>query len=279
MNYSSIVRKTLQVFLAVALMCCGGMAYAQQPVTGQVVDAIGPVIGATVIVEGSTLGSQTDFDGKFIIDAPEGTPIVVSCMGYKDVKTTLVAGMVVTLTEDSTLLEEVVVVGYGVQKKETLSGAISVIKDEQLQNKGSLSSPLQALQGQVPGVIITRGSSAPGDESWSMSLRGASSKNNTEPLVIIDGVAYESINEMRLLNPSDIQSMSFLKDGSAAIYGSRAAGGVVLITTKSGAKGRAKVEYTGQLVCSQKRERARKQSDDECRRIAGQPYACQRNIP
>ncbi len=247
MNHSSIIRKTLQVFFIAVLMCCGWAANAQQAVTGQVTDEIGPVIGATVIVEGSTVGTQTDFDGKFTINAPEGTAIVVSCMGYKDVRTTLSQNMTVTLSEDATLLEEVVVVGYGVQKKETLSGAISVVKDEQLQNKGSLSSPLQALQGQVPGVIITRSSSAPGDESWSMSLRGASSKNNTEPLVIIDGVAYESINEMRLLNPSDIQSMSFLKDGSAAIYGSRAAGGVVLITTKAGAKGRAKVEYTGSV--------------------------------
>lgn len=244
---NQFAKQTLQVFLAAVVLCCSWNVYAQQAVTGQVIDALGPVIGATIIVEGSTVGAQTDFDGNFSLNVPEGTPIVVSCMGYKDVKTTLSAGMVVTLEEDSTLLEEVVVVGYGIQKKETLSGAISVVKDEQLQNKGALSSPVQALQGQVPGVIITRSSSAPGDESWSMSLRGASSKNSAEPLVIIDGVAYESINEMRLLNPSDIQSISFLKDGSAAIYGSRAAGGVVLITTKSGAKGRAKVEYTGSV--------------------------------
>lgn len=243
------VRKTLQLLLAAALLCCVQSAFAQKAsVTGTVVDALGPVVGATVIVEGSDVGAQTDLDGKFILNAKEGTAIVVSCMGYRDVRTVLSDGMLVKLEEDTTVLEEVVVVGYGVQKKETLSGAISVVKDEQLQNKGSLSSPLQALQGQVPGVIITRSSSAPGDESWSMSLRGASSRNNSEPLVIIDGVAYESINEMRLLNPSDIQSMSFLKDGSAAIYGSRAAGGVVLITTKSGAKGKAKVEYTGSVT-------------------------------
>ena len=111
--------------------------------------------------------------------------------------------------------------------------------------KGALSSPLQAMQGQIPGVIITRQSSAPGDENWGMSLRGAVSTNSSEPLVIIDGVVYESINDMRLLNPSDIESMSFLKDGAAAIYGSRAAGGVVLITTKKGKEGRAKVEYSG----------------------------------
>lgn len=231
-----------------ALLCWGGQVYAQQQVAGKVVDADGmPVVGAMVVVDGTAKGSQTDLEGNFTLNAAEGTSVTVSFMGYKDVKTTLKNGMTVTLQDDAELLDEVVVVGYGVQKKETLSGSVAVASEKMLKEKGSLSSPLQALQGQVPGVIITRGSSAPGDESWSMSLRGASSRNNVEPLVIIDGVAYESINEMRLLNPSDIKSMSFLKDGAAAIYGSRAAGGVVLITTKSGASGKAKVEYSGSV--------------------------------
>ncbi len=248
MKLHSIVRKTLQVLLMPVLLTWGGQLYAQQQVSGQVIDAIGPVIGATVMVDGTSTGTQTDLDGNFTLNVPEGTAVTVVCMGYRDVKTALKNGMVITLAEDATLLEEVVVVGYGVQKKETLSGAIAVAGEKMLKEKGTLSSPLQALQGQVPGVIITRGSSAPGDEGWSMSLRGASSANSVEPLVIIDGVAYESINEMRLLNPSDIASMSFLKDGAAAIYGSRAAGGVVLITTKSGSKGKAKVEYSGSVT-------------------------------
>ena len=125
--------------------------------------------------------------------------------------------------------------GYGTQKKSSLTGAVAVVGAKMLQEKGGLSSPLEALQGQVPGVMITRSSSAPGDESWGLSLRGSVSVNSTEPLIIIDGVAYESVNELRLLNPNDIESMNFLKDGAAAIYGSRAAGGVVLITTKKGA--------------------------------------------
>ena len=120
-----------------------------------------------------------------------------------------------------------------------------VVDEKIFKEKGGLSSPLQALQGQVPGVMITRGSSAPGDESWGLNLRGSVSVNSTEPLIIIDGVAYESVNELRLLNPNDIASINFLKDGAAAIYGSRAAGGVVLITTKKGAEGRVKVEYSG----------------------------------
>ena len=244
---SNTIKKALPALLTGVMLLFGAQLRAQV-VTGKVVDALGPVIGATVIVDGTLNGTNTDLDGIFSIQAPEGTPVTVSIIGYKDVKTTLKQGMTVVLEEDSEMLEEVVVVGYGTVKKESLSGAIAVVKEEMLQEKGSLSSPVQALQGQVPGVIITRGSSAPGDESWSMSLRGAVSANNTEPLVVIDGVAYESINELRLLNSSDIASMSFLKDGAAAIYGSRAAGGVVLITTKKGKAGAAKVNYNGSFT-------------------------------
>jgi len=241
------IKKCLQAVLLIATLLYGtGTAFAQGTVSGHVLDADGvPVIGAAVIVDGTTTGTTTDLDGAFTIAAEAGSPVTVSCIGYMDVKTVLAEGMTITMEIESTLLDDVVVVAYGVQKKETLTGAISVVKDEMLQEKGALSSPLQAMQGQIPGVIITRSSSAPGDESWGMSLRGAVSTNSSEPLVIIDGVAYESINDMRLLNPSDIESMSFLKDGAAAIYGSRAAGGVVLITTKKGQSGRAKVEYSG----------------------------------
>lgn len=245
MNVS--IKRCLQAVLLTAAFLCGtGTAFAQGPVSGRIVDTDGlPVIGAAVMVDGTTTGTTTDLDGVFTIAAEENVPVTVSCIGYKNVSTTLKDGMTVVMEIESTLLDDVVVVAYGVQKKETLTGAISVVKDEMLQEKGALSSPLQAMQGQIPGVIITRQSSAPGDENWSMSLRGAVSANSSEPLVIIDGVAYESINDMRLLNPSDIESMSFLKDGAAAIYGSRAAGGVVLITTKKGNSGRAKVEYSG----------------------------------
>ncbi len=235
--------------LTVMLLCWGGQLFAQQRVSGQVLDSDGaPVIGAVVIVDGTSEGTGTDIDGRFTLNVKPGTSVTVSIMGYKDAKVSLTNGMTIRMEEDTTLLEEVVVVGYGVQKKETLTGAISVVNDKALEDKGSLASPLQAMQGQIPGVIITRGSSAPGDESWSMNIRGAVSTNNSDPLVIIDGVAYDSVNDMRLLNPSDIASMSFLKDASAAIYGSRAAGGVLLITTKKGTSGRAKVEYSGSVA-------------------------------
>lgn len=217
-------------------------------VTGEVLDSNGePLIGATVMLKGSTDGVATDFDGKFTLKAPVGSTIVISYIGYKTQEVKYDGQPItVTLAEDTEMLDEVVVVGYGTQKKATMTGAVAVVGADALANKGNLSSPVQALQGQVPGVIITRNSSAPGDESWSMSLRGAVSKNAATPLIIIDGVEYESVNDLRLINPSDIESMNFLKDAAASIYGSKAAGGVVLITTKQ-AKGdsKVKVDYNG----------------------------------
>ncbi len=234
------------------LVGCPATAVAQSThqtagsISGQVVDNTGePMIGATVTVKGTKEAVACDLDGNFTIKAAPGATLVVSYVGYKPSEVKAADGMTVTMQEDSEVLSDVVVVGFGTAKKETLTGAVSVVNAAAFKEKGNLSSPLQALQGQVPGVIITRSSSAPGDESWGMSLRGSSSINSAEPLIIIDGVASESVNEMRLLNSNDIESINFLKDGAAAIYGSRAAGGVVLITTKKGAAGKVKVEYNG----------------------------------
>jgi TonB-linked SusC/RagA family outer membrane protein len=247
----------------VALGLLAGMALGSQPIVaaevtspvvaqqqqakGKVVDKSGePLIGVTVQVVGQTGGTVTDIDGKYTIDAQKGAKLKFSYVGYKDQTIAYDGAPVnITMSEGEEMLQELVVVGYGTQKKESLTGAVTVVDSKAFQEKGGLSSPLQALQGQVPGVMITRSSSAPGDESWSMNLRGASSMNSTEPLVIIDGVACNSVNDMRLLNSNDIESINFLKDGSAAIYGSRAAGGVVLITTKKGKEGRLKIEYGG----------------------------------
>ena len=194
-------------------------------VKGLVVDATGEsVIGASVLEKGTTNGVITDIDGNFTLN---------------------VSSQKIVMREDSEVLAEVVVVGYGSQKKETLTGAVTVVDDKMLKDKGALSSPAQALQGQVPGVVITRNSAAPGDESWNMKLRGSFSKNNSDPLVIIDGVESESFSQ---LNPADIESINFLKDASAAIYGSKAAGGVILIQTKKAKAGKAKVEYGGSVT-------------------------------
>ena len=216
----------------------------QQQVQGTVVDKTGePLIGVTVQVVGQQGGTVTDLDGHYSIKAAKGAQIKFSYIGFTEQVLKVTGSKLdVTMSEDNQTLQEVVVVGYGTQKKESLTGAVTVVDSKAFQQKGGLSSPLEALQGQVPGVIITRSSSAPGDESWGLNLRGSVSMNSTEPLVIIDGVAANSVSEMRNLNPNDIESINFLKDGSAAIYGSRAAGGVVLITTKKGKEGQVKVE-------------------------------------
>ena len=230
----------------------GGAQWAQQTnaVEGIVTDANGePIIGASIVIKGTTNGTITDLDGKFSLPNATGT-LVISYIGYKTQEIALNGQkqLKVVMQEDSEILEEVVVVGYGTVKKESLTGSVTVVDDKAFAEKGNLSSPLQALQGQVPGVMITRSSSAPGDESWNMNLRGSVSVNSTEPLVIIDGVASNSVNDLRLINPNDIESINFLKDGSAAIYGARAAGGVVLVTTKKGKEGKTKVEYSGSVT-------------------------------
>ena len=206
-----------------------------------------PLIGVTVMIDGQqTGGAVTDFDGNYSIKVSKNAALKFSYIGYQEQKVP-VAGkstINVKMKEDAELLQEVVVVGFGTQKKESLTGAVTVVDAKAFESKGSLSSPLQALQGQVAGVMITRSSSAPGEEGWNMKLRGSVSKNSGGPLVIIDGVA----GDMGSVNAADIETINFLKDGAAAIYGSRAADGVVLITTKKGKEGKVKINYTGSVT-------------------------------
>lgn len=223
----------------------------QQQVQGTVVDKTGePLIGVTVQVVGQQGGAVTDLDGHYSIKAAKGAQIKFSYIGFTEQILKVTGNTLdVTMSEDSQALQEVVVVGYGTQKKESLTGAVAVVDAKAFQDKGSVSSPLQALQGSVPGVVITRNSGAPGDESWGMSLRGAVSTNNASPLVIVDGVEYsDGINGLRLLNSADIESINFLKDASAAIYGSKAAGGVVLVTTKRAKDAKMTIEYSGSFT-------------------------------
>lgn len=270
MKLKSTFLKKKCVLIAVATLFSGGLLQlkaennpssspqmtnqATRTIKGKVMEENGdPLIGVSVSVDKTTTAVMTDLEGNYQIKLPSGnTKLKFVYVGYKeqvvDVGSKTIQNIV--LQEDNKVLDEVVVVGYGTQKKATLSGSVATVNSESFQQKGNLSSPLQALQGQVPGVMITRSSTAPGDESWSMSLRGAVSANSTEPLIIIDGVAYNSVNDLRLLNPNDIESINFLKDGAAAIYGSRAAGGVVLITTKQGKQGKTKVEYSGTMQTS-----------------------------
>lgn len=218
-------------------------------VEGVVVDEAGmPVIGASILEKDTTNGVITDIDGRFVLNlTSEKSIIVISYIGYKTLEVGAGSGSLgmITLKEDSEMLDEVVVVGYGAQKKKTLTGSVAVIGDEIFKDKGTVSNPLQAMQGQVPGLMITRSSAAPGEEGWDISIRGAVSKNSTEPLLIIDGVPASGVSEMAQLNSADIESINFLKDASAAIYGSKAAGGVILVTTKRPKSGKAKIEYNG----------------------------------
>ena len=212
-------------------------------ITGVVKDNFGPVIGANVSVKGTTIGAITDMDGKFSFEAPDDGILVVSFIGYTTQEIPLKGktDFNITLSEDNEMLDEVVVVGYGVQKKVNLSGSVAAIDGEQIAAKPATDA-LSALQGEMPGVTITRGGGQPGSEGAAIQIRGYSSVNDAEALVLIDGVE----GNMALLNSEDIESISVLKDAaSCAIYGARAAAGVVLITTKSGVAGKPKVTYNG----------------------------------
>lgn len=220
----------------------------QKVVKGQIVDKTGePIIGATVLQKNGKATAVTDLDGNFTINVDGNATLQISYIGYKTQEIAVKGReqLHITMEEDSQVLQELVVVGYGSQKKETLTGAVTVVDSKMLDNKGTLSNPAQALQGQVPGVFITRNSSAPGAESWNMKLRGSYSKNQGSPLVIIDGVESDDFSQ---LNPSDIESINFLKDASAAIYGSKAAGGVILVQTKKAKNGKVQVDYSGSVT-------------------------------
>lgn len=220
-------------------------------VKGQVVDATGePVIGATVQVKGTTNGTITDFDGNFTLNnVPEKGILVISYIGYKtqEVNISGKTNVKVVLKEDTEVLDEVVVVGYGAQKKASLTSSISQIKgDEAFKNKG-IANATVALQGEVPGLTITRTSTRPGSEGAEMKIRGDISVNGkSSPLVIIDGIT-GSLDELNAMDASDIENISVLKDASAAIYGARSASGVVLVTTKRGKKGKAQISYSGSV--------------------------------
>ncbi|WP_339900900.1 SusC/RagA family TonB-linked outer membrane protein, partial [uncultured Cyclobacterium sp.] len=203
-------------------------------ITGTVVDVNGePIPGVTVSVPGTGSGTATDLDGKYRINVDEGATLVFSFIGFvsQRIQVSDQSMINITLLEDTSALDEVVVVGYGTQKRENLTGSVSAVNfDEELQNR-PLTNASQALSGQVPGVWISQNSGKPGSDGAQIRVRGWGTLNNSNPLILVDGVE-ASINE---INPNDIESMTVLKDAaSSAIYGSRAANGVVLITLKSG---------------------------------------------
>ena len=199
-------------------------------ITGTVVDPNGEaVIGANVLVKGTTNGTITDMDGKFSLEVPEGAMLLVSYIGYGDYETKVgnQSNLSITLKEDSKALDEVVVVGYGTMKKKDLTGAVGAVKGDDLASRRTTQLST-ALQGATSGVLVTRDNSAPGATA-SIKIRGVTTIGETSPLVIIDGVP----GDINQVNPEDVENMSILKDAaSASIYGSRAAAGVIVITTK-----------------------------------------------
>ena len=240
-------------------LCFLGMVSAQQAsaatesvasvqqtkqVTGQVNDSQGPLIGATVMEKGTNNGTVTDFDGKFSLNVSAGATLVVSYVGYVSQEVKASDGMNVTLKEDGHIVNEVVVIGYGTQRREAVTGSVANIGGEKL-NQVAATNAAQALQGRVAGVLMTQTGSKPGDE-MQIRIRGQRSLSaSNDPLIVLDGIPF--MGSLSDINPSDIKSMDILKDASAtAIYGSRGANGVIIITTVKGSQGTpAKVTYNG----------------------------------
>ena len=251
------VRKTALLMGVMALLGLGystnayaagdvqNVQQATKKITGTVVDAQGPVIGASVMEKGTTNGTVTDFDGNFALNVNPGATIVISYIGYETQE--IVVGnqsnINITLNEDDAVLEEVVVVGYGTMKKKLVTGATVQVKGDDIA-KLNTTNALEAMQSSTPGVNITQSSSQPG-KGYKVYIRGIGTIGDSQPLYVIDGVAGGNLDG---INPNDIESIDVLKDAaSAAIYGSRAANGVILVTTKQGKEGKIEISYNGAI--------------------------------
>ena len=219
---------------------------ATKKITGTVVDAQGPVIGASVVEKGkSGNGAITDFDGNFTLNVSPGATIVVSYIGYvtQEIKVGNQSNFNITLVDDDALLDEVVVVGYGTMKKKLVTGATVQVKGEEIA-KLNTTNALEAMQSSTPGVQITQSSSQPG-KGYNVLIRGRGTNGDSSPLFVIDGIAGGNLDG---INPNDIESIDVLKDAaSAAIYGARAANGVILVTTKQGKAGKVEISYNGAM--------------------------------
>ena len=252
-------RKTALLMSAMALLGLGyssnanaagdvqSVQQATKKITGTVVDAQGPVIGASVVEKGTTNGTVTDFDGNFSLNVNPGATIVISFIGFEtqEIKVGNQDNFQITMKDDNAVLEEVAVVGYGTQKKKLVTGATVQVKGEDIA-KLNTTNALTAMQASTPGVNITQASSQPG-QGFKVNIRGMGTIGESSPLLIIDGInAGTADNGLNGLNPNDIESIDVLKDAaSAAIYGARAANGVILVTTKQGKAGKIQVQYDG----------------------------------
>jgi len=233
--------------LAAVMLMAASVAVAQNKLSGTVVDENGdPLPGAAVLVKGTTDGTVTGVDGAFTLNVPKGATITVSFIGYLDQD--IVPGnrsvLAIALEPDNKLLDEVVVIGYGTVKRKDLTGSVAAVRGEDLEVKRTtaLSS---ALQGALSGVMVTRDNSAPGSGAGSIRVRGVTTIGTSDPLIIVDGVQVSSLD---YVNTADVESISVLKDAAAAsIYGSKAAAGVILVTTKRGSTSDMSINYTGEF--------------------------------
>ena len=238
---------TRRLMLSFFFFLASTLAFAQTEASGTIVDNTGePIIGATVMEKGTSNGTVTDIDGNFRLKTASGSTLVISYIGFATQELPAQAGMQITMTDDTNELNEVVVTGYQVQRKADLTGAVSVVNVDELQKQNE-NNPMKALQGRVPGMNI----SADGNPSGAATvrIRGNGTLNDNDPLYIIDGVPTKA--GMHELNGNDIESIQVLKDAaSASIYGSRAANGVIIITTKKGKDGKVRVDFDGSIAAS-----------------------------
>ncbi|MDR0962355.1 MAG: TonB-dependent receptor [Mediterranea sp.] len=274
-SHALIVNKILPLVMGLFLSL---NMYAQQiTVKGHVQDSFGPVAGANVLIKGTSEGTITDADGNFTLPASTGALLEISFIGYKTVEIAAAPTLSVTLSEDSELLADVVVIGYGTVKKNDMTGSVTAIKPDEI-SKGITTSAQDMLAGKVAGVNVTSNDGQPGGGA-TVRIRGGSSLNaSNDPLIVIDGLAIDNegikgmANGLSMVNPEDIETFTVLKDASAtAIYGSRASNGVIIITTKKGRSGQApRVTYSGNVSFSTTQKRYEVLSGDEYRAYANQ---------
>ena len=241
------MKKAKRLILSFLTLMVAMTMQAQQEISGNVVDPEGePIIGATVMEKGTSNGVITDIDGNFKMKVAAGTTLVISYIGFNTQELPAQNGMQVTMKEDATELAEVVVVGYTTQRKADLTGAISTVSIDEIAKQNE-NNPMKALQGRVPGMNIAADGNPSG--AATVRIRGIGTLNDNDPLYIIDGVPTKA--GMHELNGNDIESIQVLKDAaSASIYGSRAANGVIIITTKKGKDGKVKVNFDGSVAAS-----------------------------
>ncbi len=263
----------LRLLFSILLIPVSAYAQNQKTVTGTVIDETGePLIGATVKVVGKSIGAITDFDGHYSLTVPADTKqLSFSYVGYKDYIADITSNVInVTMKPNSKVLDEVVVIGYGVRKKDDLTGSVSSVGEKDF-NKGVISSPEELVNGKIAGVQIVNGGGSPTSGATIRVRGGASLNASNDPLIVIDGVPMEvggsvsgSGNFLSLINPNDIESMTVLKDASStAIYGSRASNGVIIITTKKGKGDGIKISFQTTNSVSTKTKTSDMLSTDE----------------